>query len=123
MTILSKVDGSYLMCTFHCPHQVILHITNLKLLINASVNDILFWDALKNTDLRTLSQLDLTPPLQSHFGTSTFGTFVFGFRPPPTCQNLGHTKKFWLNFGLLVFRGSDDADCGVDCELCGSGGC
>ena len=48
----------------------------------------------KKPYLRPLSQLGLTPPLHSHFGTSRIGTFVFGFGPPPTYQNLGHTK--WI---------------------------
>ena len=37
----------------------------------------------KKTYLRTLSQLGLTPPPPSHFGTSTIGTFELGFGPPP----------------------------------------
>ena len=46
-----------------------------------SVNMRLFLrDALKNPDLRTLSQLGLT---HSHFGTSTIGSFELGFGPPP----------------------------------------
>ena len=47
----------------------------------------------KKPYLRTLSQLGLTPPLLSHFGTSTIGTFELGFGPPPTYKNLGHIDK------------------------------
>ena len=47
----------------------------------------------KKTYLRTLSQLGLTPPLHSQFGTSTIGTFELGFGPPPTYQNLGRIDK------------------------------
>ena len=53
----------------------------------------------KKPYLRTLSQLGLTPPLHSHFGTSTIGTFELGFGPPPTYKNLGHINK---KFGLIT---------------------
>ena len=53
---------------------------------------------LKKT-LRTLSQLGLTPPLLSHFGTSTIGTFELGFGPTPTYKNFGHINK---KFGLIT---------------------
>ena len=31
--------------------------------------------------------------------------------------------EVWINSSIGLFRGFYDADHGVDCELCGSGGC
>ena len=44
----------------------------------------------------TWSKLQIGYLLHSHFGTSTFGTFVFGFEPPPNYQNFGHTKRIFI---------------------------
>ena len=72
-----------------------LYMASAMLVVN--ITPLSLRDAFKKKPyLRTLSQLGLTPPLHSHFGTSTIGTFELGFRPPPTYKNLGHIDK---NFG------------------------
>ena len=76
---------------YHHSKPAFLAVFEIQILIITYIRD-----ALKKPYLRTLSQLGLTPPLPSHFGTSTIGTFELGFGPPPTYKNLGHIDK---NFG------------------------